>query len=110
MDNIIFTQTGYNSDYPKKIITWRFGEKVPEWISDNAKVIFIDGEGNITLDIVETSSGGIEILSSDGSKIFLKLKSKLDYVCKKVNSNKDIDYSTKEIFSLTPKQFELLYN
>ena len=38
-----YKQRGRNDKYPAKIEVWRIGEKVPEWLSDRAKVKFIDG-------------------------------------------------------------------
>ena len=94
-----FVQRGLNSKYPNKIKTWRFGEKVPEWISDIAKVIFIDAEGNITLDHRETNTGGLEFLDSSGNRILFTIKSKEDYVCT----------GDGKLFVLRPLQLELLY-
>lgn len=94
-------QRGENKNYPYQIITWRLGEKVPEWLSDRAKVKFIDGEGNLTLDWLETSTGGLDIQDSSGLNILVKMKTKESILC----------FSKKEnrIFSLTPIQYNLLY-
>ena len=56
-----YKQRGKNNKYPAKIEVWRIGEKVPEWLSDRAKVKFIDGEGNVTLDRRDRGDGSYEI-------------------------------------------------
>ena len=98
----IYRQYGNNSNYPEEIETWRWGDKIPEWISDKAKVTFIDGDGNITLETRETNTGGIEISNSSGTDILLKLGSKSDIVCKNIVGDSDI-------FVLSPIQLKLLY-
>lgn len=95
-----YKQRGRNLKYPDTIETWRYGEKVPEWISDVCKVKFIDGSGNITLDYRETSSGGLEFISSAGNRVLFTLGSKEDYVCLGNDSR---------IIVLRPTQLELLY-
>lgn len=97
-----YKQYGYNSKYPDKIETWQWGEKVPEWISDKAKVTFIDGEGNITLESRDINTGGIEIMASSGTDVFIKLESKSDIVCKDTEDSNNI-------IVLSPIQLNLLY-
>lgn len=98
-----FKQKGENKKYPNEIIAWIVGDKIPEWLSDKAKVKFVDGEGNITLETNETTTGGLEIKDSTGTSILVRLESKSDYVC--------IDKENKgSIFTLTKKQINLLYN
>ncbi len=97
-----YKQYGYNSKYPNKIEIWRWGEKVPEWISDKAKVTFIDGEGNITLESRDINTGGVEIMSSSGTDVFIKLESKSDIVCKDTEDSNNI-------IVLSPIQLNLLY-
>lgn len=97
-----YKQYGYNSKYPDKIETWQWGEKVPEWISDKAKVTFIDGEGNITLESRDINTGGVEIMSSSGTDVFIKLESKSDIVCKDTEDSNNI-------IVLSPIQLNLLY-
>lgn len=93
-------QLGYNKKYPETVDTWKFGStSVPEWLSDRAKVKFIDGEGNLTLDILETNTGGYEIKNTEGTGALLLVPGKDDFVC----------YGDGKIFSLTPVQFKLLY-
>lgn len=94
-------QRGENKKYPNQIITWKLGEKIPEWLSDRAKVKFIDGEGNITLDWLETSTGGFNIQDSSGLNTLVEMKTKDSILCYSESENK--------LFSLTPVQFELLY-
>ena len=91
-------QKGNNPKYPKEIEYWKFGQSVPEWLSDNAKVKFIDGEGNITLDFKETNTG-LDLPDSSGKSILLRLTGKDDYICMGDNI----------IFSLTKKQFKILF-
>lgn len=107
-NNNLFIQRGENPKYPYKIKTWRLGEDVPEWISDNAKIQFLDGEGNITLSIIETNTGGFEIIKSDGSGVLVRLNNKRDYVC---ISDESITspLTIKDIFPLTEHQLNLLY-
>lgn len=94
------TQRGMNDRYPDKIETWKLGDKIPEWLSDKAQIVFIDGEGNLTLNIRNLNSGGKEIIGSDGKSILVKLDTPKSQVC----------YSPKKpIFSLRPEQIDLLY-
>ena len=93
-------QRGENDKYPKNIETWKFGEKVPEWLSDRASIKFMDGEGNLTLNYRNLSNGGKEIISSDGITTLIKLDTFDSYVC----------FSTDhQLISLKPIQLELLY-
>ena len=92
-------QRGMNNLYPEKIETWKVGEKVPEWLSDNAKVLSLDDEGNIRLDTNKLSTGGIAIKNSSGFGVLVELKTINSIVC----------YSPGKIFSLKPEQLELLY-
>ena len=98
---MISIQRGENKNYPNQISTWRLGEKIPEWLSDQAKIKFIDGEGNLTLDWLETSTGGVEIQDSTGLNVLVRLKTKDSILCFSTDTNK--------IFSLTPIQYNLLY-
>ena len=92
-------QKGQNSKFPKEIKTWRKNEPVPEWLSDVAKVSYIDektGKPGITTN--GASSGGYEIVGSDGRTLLIT-KNQDDYVC----------CGDGRIFSLTKEQVELLY-
>ena len=93
-------QRGMNDRYPDEIETWKLGDKIPEWLSDKAQVIFIDGEGNLTLNIRDLNSGGKEIIGSDGKSILVKMETPKSLVC----------YSPRRtIFSLRQEQIDLLY-
>lgn len=93
-------QKGKNEKYPREIYTWGLGEEVPSWLSDNAQVKFIDGDGNITLGMNKLTTGGREIIRADGKGILVRLVTGDSRVC----------YTPgKPIFTLKPKQLELLY-
>ena len=98
-----YKQKGYNSSFPDEIITWKFGENIPEWLSDKAKVSFVDGEGNITLDTNDTTTGGFEVIDSTGSSVLVRVESKRDSVCV------DKKNTGGRIFPLSEKQLDLLY-
>lgn len=98
----VYNQSGYNDKYPESIKVWRVGDPIPEWLSDRAKIEFVDGDGNLTLSTLDTSSGGIEIMESSGKNVLAKLNSKKDYLC--ISSDE-----TGNIFPLTVDQIELLY-
>ena len=97
----VYIQSGSNPDFPRRIKIWKLGDPVPEWLSDKAKVIFLDGDGNITLDIIDTNSGGVSIKSSNGIDVLVNLNRKSDYVCSALDEDR--------IFSLNPIQLKLLY-
>lgn len=100
---MILVQKGRNDNYPVKIETWMYGETVPEWLSDKAKVVAIDeGTGNPMLDMIETTTGGYELKNSDGISALVKTNDRYDYVCH--------DPVTDKIFSLSKLQISLLYN
>lgn len=93
-------QRGKNDKYPEKIKTWKISEKVPSWLSDRAQVNFVDGNGNIYLEMNNLSNGGRDIIKSGKQGTLVRLNSQEHYVC----------YSCGyPIFSLSPKQLELLY-
>ena len=94
-------QKGKNNKYPKTIEIWGLGDKVPGWLSDQAQVKFIDGEGNITLGMNILSTGGREIIRADGKGILVKLETGDSKVC--------WGKENKQIFALKPKQLKLLY-
>lgn len=72
----IWVQKGYNCLWPYEIEVWKWGEPVPEWLSDQAGITFIDGEGNITLKTRELSGGGVEILQAGSNEALVRLKNK----------------------------------
>lgn len=114
-----YKQRGYNCLWPLEIETWRLGEKVPEWLSDIALVEFIDGEGNITLRMRNTSGGGYEILQAgvDKAVTLISMKKKEDYVCIPVKSDRLKDFppefeqysSPFFLRSISPQQLKLIY-
>jgi hypothetical protein len=93
-------QIGENKKYPQKALVWEYGMKVPEWLSDQAKVKFIDGEGNITLETQMSNIGSIGILDCSGKKTLVTLK----------DSGSVLIYEKSYgIMSLTKRQLNLLY-
>lgn len=70
----LWIQKGYNCLWPYEIEVWKWGKPVPEWLSDQAGITFIDGEGNITLKTRELSGGGIEILQAGSNEALVRLK------------------------------------
>lgn len=92
-------QRGYNDKYPETIEAWRLNEKIPEWLSDRAKITFIDGSGNVTLDKTDDPDGGYAIKDASGTRELVRTKSKDDYVC----------FGNNKVFSLSRKQLEILY-
>lgn len=97
---MIMIQRGYNPKYPENIDTWKIGDKVPEWLSDRASVKFIDGEGNITLNINQINTGGFEIKNSGNQGILIKTDTPDSLICFSQGYG---------IFKLRPKQLNLLY-
>lgn len=98
-----YIQSGKNSNYPEKIEAWEYGTgSIPDWISDKAKITFIDGIGNVTLETHDTNTGGVEIIDSTGTSSLVKLNSKTDLICRKEDDN-------IHIFVLSREQLELLY-
>ena len=77
----IYRQKGYNILWPWEIEVWKLGDPVPEWLGDRARVKWIDGEGNLTLDLDYTSSGGYNIKAAGiGQDDIVKVKSKSWFV------------------------------
>lgn len=100
MQNYKVKQKGYNLDYPLEAELWRYGDPVPEWLSDRANIAGLDKEGKPILDVRNETSGAIEILESGKRDVLVRLKSKDSVLL----------YSeTHPIISLTPHQLELLY-
>lgn len=103
MGNNYYVQKGRNDLYPKAVTTWRLGEQVPEWLSDQAKIVAWDNIlGSAQLDLRRTSTGGYEILDASGREVVVRTKGKDDFVCK--------DYNGTKVLSLTPMQFKHLYS
>ena len=55
-------QWGHNPNFPEIAETWKVGERVPEWLSDQAKVSGFDPTGGILLEThTDQSTGKIHI-------------------------------------------------
>ena len=61
---------------------------------------FVDGNGSVTLESRETSTGGYELVSSTGNETVIKTMNSSDYICRGDNG---------KIFTLTHIQLDLLY-
>lgn len=97
----MYKQKGENDAYPMFLQgIWCRGWKVPEWLSNNAKVTFIDGEGNTSIEINDTGNGGYEIKDVTGVNALVSAKGRDSIICYGLDNR---------IMSLTRKQFELLY-
>lgn len=100
-------QRGRNQKYPNKIEIWRPGDKVPEWLSDVAKIDHIDPESGekklktfSTISLISADDKcGYGIYAADGKTTLVKTETDKDYIC----------YGDRKLFSLTEKQIELLY-
>ena len=94
-------QRGRNIKYPEKINYWIYGKlPVPEWLSDITRIKGVNAEtGEAILDMKKTNTGGYELTESGGNRTIIKTKSMEDYVC----------FGNGTLFSLTPNQFNLLY-
>lgn len=92
-------QRGRNNLYPESIEAWKPGMRVPEWLSDRAKVELVDlGNADKVLKMVELSSGGFEIPDSSGKSILVRVP-KDGYVC----------FGDNRIFGLSQRELDLLY-
>lgn len=101
----IYIQRGENSDYPKEIRVWRKISKLspPSWMTDICKVVSIDN-GYYQLEVRKFNTGEYEYLAPDLTPI-VHVSDDSDYIC-----YGDINkYRKNYIFSLTPKQLNLLY-
>lgn len=94
-----YKQRGRNDKYPAEIEVWRIGEKVPEWLSDRARVKFIDGNGDVTLDRRDRSDGSYEIVGASGVGNLVVVPERVGAVC----------FSDGRVFSLYERQLEILY-
>ena len=54
-------QWGFNPDYPDPAETWKPGDKVPGWLSDNARVAGFNKDGSIILDTYIDKDGKVHI-------------------------------------------------
>lgn len=117
MPNKTWIQKGYNCEWPYKIETWSIGDPVPEWLSDVARIDFIDGEGNMTLKTRKTSKDGIEIIQASGSGSLVRLEHKDDLVYISLPTPKSITFpeefepTTKNNYPkvITKSQLNFLY-
>lgn len=96
----LYKQKGENLKYPEKIEIWKRDDKVPEWLSDRAKVININEKGEIQIAIVDWKNS-FDIISNSGNEKLVQTKTKDSIIC--------FDSINNNIFSLTQKQFNLLY-
>ena len=94
-----YKQRGKNDKYPGVIETWKIGERVPEWLSERAKVRFIDGEGGVTLDRRDREDGSYEIIEASGVKPLVTVTERKGIVC----------FGDGKVFSLREHQLEILY-
>lgn len=94
-----YKQRGRNSKYPETIEVWKIGEGVPEWLSDRAKVKFIDGNGNVTLDRRDRGDGSYEIIEAAGVQTLVTVPERIGVVC----------FGEGKVFSLKERQLEILY-
>ena len=93
-------QKGYNPDYPVTAEIWKYGDPVPEWLSDRAEIKGLDDSGKPILETRRETTGEIEILESGKRDILVKLKTEDSIL---------LFSETHPIMSLTPHQLELLY-
>lgn len=100
-----FVQRGENPVYPKKVVCWRKSSNTvpPEWLTDKSKVIGIT-DGTYELATRKYDDGTYEYITPDLHTI-VKVSSDDDYICMGDISK----YEKGKIFSLRPRQFELLY-
>ena len=97
-------QRGFNSNYPQKILLWKRGDLVPEWLSNRVKIVAIDGNTGSPVPEYRENSwvNGYSLLDSGGVTVAVSVKDSGDYVC--------FSEETGKLFSLNPKQLNLLYD
>lgn len=102
----IFVQRGENPAYPKRIKCWRKIDNTtpPTWLSDRSKVERIEDDGVYVLSTRKYDDGSYEYITPDLLPI-VKVSSDSDWICFGDVSKYDRD----KIFSLRPRQFEILY-
>lgn len=99
-----YRQKGQNSDFPNEIETWCWGETVPEWLSDIAKVAAIDSNtSKVQLEVIETNTGGFSLKDSSGQGTLITLLDKRDILCREAGKK------GSRLFTLTALQLKLLY-
>lgn len=100
----VYVQLGENLDYPLEVKIWRKSDNTnpPTWLSDKCHVTEIDEKGNYELRTRKFDNGDYEYISPELTSI-VRVKNDEDYICCGNIKTKNT------IFSLTPKQFSLLY-
>lgn len=99
-----YKQRGQNSEYPNEIDTWKWGEDVPEWLSDISKIAAVDSvTSKVQLEILPTNTGGFSLRDSSGRDTLITVNSKKDYICR------EADIKESKLFVLSPLQLKLLY-
>ena len=101
-----YIQRGENLEYPLEIRCWRktLDENVPTWLSDKCKITTITEDGMYLLKTRKYNDDSYDYLSPDNQPVE-KVNSDEDWICIGDKGK----YVKDMIFSLTPKQFELLY-
>lgn len=92
-----YKQKGKNSKYPDSISVWFLKDKhnIPYWLTESAAILgFDEFDDYPILDI-----RGNSIQRSDGKGFLVVFTSEEDCIC----------FGDNKIFSLTPKQLEILY-
>jgi hypothetical protein len=95
-----YIQRGENPEWPLILEgLWKYGETIPEWLSDRANVTILSGDGIKNIEVRETSSGGYEIIDSGKSNVLVSVKKKDWFVI----------YDGKIVKSISPEQLLFLY-
>lgn len=95
-----YIQRGENPEWPLILEgLWKYGETIPEWLSDRANVTILSGDGIKNIEVRETSSGGYEIIDSGKSSVLVSVKKKDWFVI----------YDGKIVKSISPEQLLFLY-
>ncbi len=95
-----YIQRGENPEWPLILEgLWKYGETIPEWLSDRANVTIMSGDGIKNIEVRETSSGGYEIIDSGKSNVLVSVKRKDWFVI----------YDGKIVKSISPEQLLFLY-
>ena len=97
-------QRGYNNAFPLTIETWKWGDQLPDWLSDRCNISKILEDGTLVPTTNENSRGGYTIQMAGSTAALVSTTSKDDFVCFGVKEDK-----TVVVFSLTPTKLNLLY-
>ena len=93
-------QWGYNPDYPIEVEGWKIGEKVPDWLSDVAKVSGFDGKtGDILLDMWTDKQGKFHIKDTYRPIDLLVIP----------NTDSMVVYGDGKLIVLDPEEIDFLY-